>query len=112
MNLTPFSDNPFDDDDAFKDFGLAHGLAHDKIAAVMYDAGFFYEAYPLYDARANDRDWLLTHQQEHQSIFAQLGLNGLPDLATVDLRNEDEWEDWNDQHAQIHERINAFLGIV
>lgn len=112
MNLSVWTDTPFDDEDAFADFALVHGLAHDKFAEVMYPLGFVYTTYPLYDTPNYDRDWLMTHQQEHESIFAQLGLTGLPDLATVDLKKNDEYDDWMEQHQLIHEQINSFLGIT
>lgn len=112
MNLGPWVDTPFDDADAFGDFQLVHGLAHDQFASVMYQQGKVYTTYPLMDAPSENKDWLLTHQQEHESIYAQLGLTGLPDLATVDLRKDDEYETWMQLHTQIHAQINATLGIT
>ena len=112
MNLAPWTDTPFDDEDAFDDFQLVHGLAHDKIAAVMYPLGFVYTTYPLYETPNYNIDWLLTHQEEHQSIFAQLGMTGLPDLASVDLKKDEEYQDWMLLHQQVHQQINSFLGIT
>lgn len=112
MNLSPFSDLPFDDEDAFADFQLAHGLAHDRIAAAMYALSKVYNTYPLMEEPSKDKDWLLTHQSEHESIFTLLGMTGLPDLTTVDLSKQDEFDDWMLLHRQIHERINATLGIT
>lgn len=103
---------PFGDEGAFADFQMVHGLSHDRIAAVMYGNSDFYETYPLYNAPNEDPDWLLVHQQEHESIYRLLDLNGLPDLATVDFQNEDEFSDWLLLHQIVHERINAQLGIV
>ena len=112
MNLSPFSDLPFGDDDAWDDFSLAHSLAHDKIAQVMYSNSNYYETYPLEETPQHDRNWLLNHQSEHQSIFSLLNLTGLPDLSTVDFAKQDEFEDWVFLHSQIHTTINAQLGIV
>lgn len=112
MNISPFTDTPFGDEDAFSDFQLVHGLSHDKIAAVMYAQDLTYTTYPLMDSPDYDRDWLLTHQEEHQSIFNRLGLSGLPDLATVDLKKEGEYSDWMFLHQQVHQAINAALGIT
>lgn len=112
MNISPWTDTPFDDSDAFDDFALVHGMSHEKIAAVMFNAGSVYTTYPLLDTPDYDRNWLVTHQQEHQSIYNLLGLSGLPDLATVDLKKEDEFYDWLLAHQQIHTIINANLGIA
>lgn len=112
MNLSPFSDAPFDDADAFADFQLVHGLAHERIAEVMYENSLFYITYPLMDNPQQDTDWLLNHQSEHESIFSRLNMTGLPDLATVDLSKEDEYFDWQNLHREIHERINKTLGIA
>ena len=112
MNLSPFSDMEFDDERAFEDFQLSHGLAHQKIAQVMFGNSNFYTTYPLFETPGQDRNWLLVHQAEHQSIFNLLGMTGLPDLATVDLKDEDQFDDWMQQHDDVHRRINAALGIV
>lgn len=112
MNISPWTDTPFDEPDAFADFALSHGLAHDKIAAVMYGNGNTYVTYPLYDTVTYERDWLLDHQAEHESIYSLLGLSGLPDLATVDMKKPDEYSDWLLQHQQVHVVLNSVLGIT
>lgn len=112
MNLSPLSIIPFDDPEAFEDFSLAHGMAHQKIAEVMYAQDLQYDTYPLMDTPDKDTDWKLTHYTEHQSIYFLLELAGLPDLATVDFHKEDEFNDWFFQHQQVHAIINAALGIV
>ena len=73
---------PFDDQDAFEDFQLAHALAHDSIAQSMFANSLIYNAYPLDETPRWDKDWLETHQQEHQSIFFLLDMTGLPDLVS------------------------------
>lgn len=111
MNITPFIDTPFDDDDAWEAFTLSHGMAHEKYYEVMFAAGYQFPHYPVFDLSEN-ADWKLIHQQEHDGIFRSLGLTGLPDLATVDLSKQDEFEDWLAYHGQVHARINAALGIT
>lgn len=111
-SIAPWTDTPFDDVDAFADFALNHGLSHDKIASVMYGNGNTFITYPLYDTTTYEHDWLLDHQAEHESIYAQLGLTGLPDLATVDMKKQDEYQTWLLQHQQVHQLINATLGIT
>ena len=112
MNLSPFQDTPFGDEDAFEAFQLAHGLAHAKIAQTMFNTSKFYNVYPLFDTPDYDRDWKLFHYTEHQSIFNLLDMSDLPDLATVDFNKQDEYEDWMLQHTLVHARINIALGIA
>lgn len=112
MNISPWSDTPFDDPDAFADFLMVHGLSHDRIAQVMYANSDNYTVYPLYDSPHDNHDWALTHYSEHQSIFELLDLTGLPDLASVNFDDEEEFETWMQLHQQVHERINTELGIV
>lgn len=112
MNIAVWTDTPFDDADAFLDFQLAHVLAHDRIAQVLYSGSGFYQTYPLYDENHGDAGWKLDHQTEHESIFTLLQMDGLPDLTTVDFDKRDEFENWMLLHQQVHERINNALGIV
>lgn len=112
MNIEPFQDTPFGDDEAFEAFQLAHGLAHERIASVMIGLGNNYNTYPLYDTPDTDRDWKLFHYIEHQSIYHLLKLDNLPDLSTVNFDDEGEFTDWMQMHTLVHTRINATLGIV
>jgi hypothetical protein len=112
MNLSPFSDLPFCDEESWDDYQLAHGMAHQKIYDVLYSQSKFFLYHPLFDTPLHDRNWLLDHQQEHQSHFLLLGLTGMPDLITVNFENENEFLDWHLLHAQVHTLINSKLGIV
>lgn len=111
MNIAIFTDAPFDDQDAFRDFQLSHGIAHDQIAKTMFAQGLQYGTYPLYETPREDKSWLLDHQTEHESIYYLLGLTGMPDLATVSFDKQDEYEDWMLLHQQVHSLINDTLGI-
>lgn len=112
MNLSPWTDIPFKDDDAFLDFQMAHALAHIKIAQVMYGLGSTYSVYPLMETPKSDADWKLNHQSEHESIYFDLGLTGVPDLSTVDFNDEGEFNDWMLLHQQVHQFINSTLNIT
>ena len=111
MNLNPFIDTPFEDPDAWEAFELAHGLAHERIYEAMLQAGKMLEHYPLFDLDRQS-DWKLIHYSEHQSLYRALNIQGLPDLATVNLDKKDEWEDWMLFHAQVHSVLNVKLGIT
>lgn len=112
MNLAPWTFTPFDDDDAFKDFTLALGLNHSKIASVMYSQSLFYQTYPLKTWESWNRDTLQNLQTELRSIYTLLNFDGLPDFSGVDLRKEDEYEDFMLQLQQVETRINQRLGIT
>ena len=112
MNLSPFNDTAFDDDDAWEAFELAHGMAHEKIYDVLTKSGLVFNHYPLFDTARGQKDWMLLHQQEHQSIYTKLQLTGLPDLQTVDLDKQDEFEDWMLSHTRVHAIVNQTAGII
>lgn len=111
MNLSPFIDTPFEDDEAWEAFELAHGMAHERIYAAMLQKGFMLNHYPLFDLERQS-DWKLIHYSEHQSLYRALKLTGLPDLATVNLDQKDEFEDFMLYHAQVHSVLNVALGIT
>ena len=110
MTLSPFVDTAFDDEDAFDTFALANGMALQKIYDVMVRNGKPFTYYDLMDAK-QDPNWLLLLDQEVRSIYDKLGLTGLPDLASVDLRKQDEFEDFMLTYTQSIQIINANLGI-
>ena len=111
MNVAPWADTPPGDEEAFSDFTLVLGLAHNRIAAVMFENSLVYATYPIMDGTIGNTDWLQNLQQELQSIFTLLDLTGLPDFSGVDLRKDDEFEDFMLQLQQVEARINATLGI-
>lgn len=111
MNLQPYQDTPFDDDDAFMDFQMALQLNHDTIAQRMFANGDFYKTYPLIDEPWNVKDWQLTLQQELNSIYALLEMTGLPDLASADLEREQDFSDFMQLLVNAEARVNAALGI-
>jgi hypothetical protein len=106
-----FVDTPFDDPEAFESFALANGMALQKIYDVMTLQSKIFTYYPLMDA-ADDSNWLLLLDQEMRSIYDHLGLTDLPDLASVDLRKQDEFEDFMLNYAQAITTVNASLGIT
>lgn len=112
MNVAPFTDCPFDDSDAFADFALVLGLAHERIAQVMFANSLFYKTYPLIDWKPENRDTIQNLQQELGSIYSLLNLNGLPDFSGVDLKKQDEFEDFMLQIKGVETTINAQLGIT
>lgn len=114
MNLEPFQDIQFEDDEGFEEFKLALQLNHDKIARVMFSMTppLTYKTYPLIESNRSSQDWQQNLQQELQSIYTLNGLTGLPDFSGADLSREGEFEDVLQQLIFVERKINAALGIV
>jgi hypothetical protein len=110
MNLSPFADAPFDDENAFTDFLGAHEVAHQTIANRVTALGRIVTTLPISDAEEDMTDWLLDHYDIHRQIAAALGTH-VPDISSVDLDDENQYLDWMRTHASMHESINAALGI-
>lgn len=109
---TPIFDIPFDSEQDYRVFLLDHAEIHDRIYAAIIDAGKSMLKFPLTDAAfPNDTDWLNNHQLEHQQMFDILGLSGLPDLSSVDFTKNEQFQDWHDQHRNLHTLISANLGV-
>jgi len=110
VNILPFIDTEFDDPEAFEAFALANGMAHQRIYNVMYSIGKPFTYYPLMDAES-DTDWLLILNQQMQSIYAKLGINGLPDFAGVDLHKREDFEDFMLSYGRSLQLVNIVLNI-
>lgn len=112
MNLSPFQDIEYDDNEALDDFKMSLQLNHDKIAQVMFASSKFYKVFPLIDSAQHNKDWQQNLQQELNSIFTLLNLTGLPDLASADLTRADDFSDFMDGLIQVEIRVNNQLGIL
>ena len=109
---------PYGDVEALRTFLGEHAIAHTGIDQAMIDT---YSIDPLnvplegnveqFMGGANT-DWLLAHYQVHLNIAAYLGTTGLPDLADVDLKNEQQFNDWMDAHNAEHQKINVYLNLL
>lgn len=113
MNSLLLTDVPFNSDEGWDSFTLIHGLSHQTVYNAMLQKNIVPTYYPLFDFPRKDNDgYLLDHWQVHQSNAQLLGIPDLPDLSTVDLSNEGEFQDWLAQHAIVHLNENVALGIV
>lgn len=111
MNLQPFQDTQYDDEDGLDDFRLALQLNHDKIYAKMAALGLPYQTYPLIDNSGHNKDWQQNLQTELQSIYSRLNITGIPDLSGSDLSKQEEFEDFMQLLVQIETGLNKRLGI-
>lgn len=55
--------------------------------------------------------WLNRHNQVHQILRVPGAISGI-DLSAVDLTDDSEWDEWQQSHADEHEQLRAFFGIV
>jgi hypothetical protein len=110
-DLSIFTNNPIEDKGSMQDFLLANSLAHNQIATAMQQRGLAVISYPLtnIDSAIN---WLSDHTQIHENEFAQLGLVGLPNLEDVDFDEQQQYHDWQELHAAVHQAVSTALGLV
>lgn len=111
-DMSLYSTIPFGDESAMKDFLLSNSQSHSQVADALEKMGSPVSISPIADTGDNMETWLDLHNQIHQNEFLQLGLVGLPDLSDVDLKNEQEFHDWNELHVLAHQTVNQYLGLV
>ncbi len=112
MNPSLFIDVPHDSEDAWGAFQLAHGMTHQTVYSAMLRRGLVPLYYPLMDfPRENNQAYLMDHWQAHVSNARLLGLRTVPDLATVDFKDPNQYEDWLETHALVHAAENRALGL-
>jgi len=69
--------------------------------------------YPIGDIDpSNIDDWLLLHNQMHESLASILRLDNPFQLLDADFNVEDDFYDWLGVHQDIHQQIAQALGVV
>lgn len=112
MNMATLSIVKFGDIDSLGEFLFENGVQHQLFRNTFMDKGIQVPAYPITEANPDNLDdWLLAHQDEHQSFASLLGLNNPFNMLDVDFNNEDDFYDWVASHLYIHEQITAALNI-
>jgi len=106
---------------AYVEFGDVQGL--DRLAFENYlQHQLFYETlnskgietpfYPIEEIDpSNIDDWLLIHNQMHESLATILSLDNPFQLLDADFNVEDDFYDWLGVHQDIHQQIATVLGI-
>lgn len=110
MNLAPYIDVKFKDEEAFRQFSFIHVLTHDAISNYIEDQNLQVSNYPLDNVSAK-QDWMFTHNQMHIQIAQRLGLTAPQDLELYDLDNETAFYDWMSLHGGEHDRILLAIGF-
>jgi len=112
MNFEALSYVKFGDKDGLGEMLFENGIQHQVFYEILADKGIAIQKYPLTDADIDNLDdWLLIHNQEHESLATQLGLDNPFQLLDSDWNVEDDFYDWIGVHQTIHQQIAAALGI-
>jgi len=79
---------------------------------TFFDQGLAVPAYPLYEADPDNLDdWLLIHNQMHESLAKILNLANPFQLLDADWNVEDDFYDWIGVHQDIHQQIAQRLKV-
>lgn len=112
MDMATLSIVKFGDVDSLGLFLFENGVQHQLFRETFMDKGIRVPAYPIADVDIDNLDdWLLPHQDEHQSFASLLGLNNPFNLLDVDFNKEDDFYDWVASHLFIHQQIAAALNL-
>jgi hypothetical protein len=112
VNVLLFTDVEFDSPEAWENFQLIHGMAHQRVYDLLLEQNTVPMFLPLFDfPRNGNQDYLLDHWQVHRSNALLLNITSVPDLATYDLTDQGQYEDFLSLHAQVHQIENDALGI-
>lgn len=112
MDARLMVDVPFDSREAWSSFQLIHGMSHQTAYERLLAQNQVPFYLPLFDfPRENNAIYLLDHWQAHKSNARYLGLTVPFDLSTVDFKDQSQYSDWLNYHANVHANENAALGI-
>jgi hypothetical protein len=93
---------------AFENY-LQHQLFFEALNAKGYETPF----YPIEEINPqNIDDFLLVHNQMHESLATILSLNNPFQLLDADFNVEDDFYDWIGVHSDIHQQIATSLGLL
>lgn len=111
MSVLLYSDFKNDDKEAWNLFLFQNQQEHRAMSLAIQQKLFLTpSAYPITDL-GNVTDWLLNHNDMHQSLAQLLDLGIIPDLSSVDFTDVSQFETWMQNHAAIHDQINILLGL-
>ena len=113
MNMQDLNSVEWGDTEALQTFLLENSLQHQLFRTTFAQQGLKTPSYNLFDLQIeNTDDWMLPHQDEHQSFSAYLGLQNPINLLDLNWNNEEQFYDWITDHYNIHYSIAATLGLT
>lgn len=94
---------------------LGHGLEHRQFvtACTLISPPVAMPDYDLYswsDEPLREVTWRNVHQQAHVALRAVTGVSGI-DLSLVDLRDDESFFEWLEDHRQEHSLMRQVFGI-
>jgi len=110
-NIVLPSDLVFGNEHSFLEFVAQNAYEHKQWLTAALTSNITWQTFPLFDIGSEPSGWLQVHQQEHLNITTALGINGPPDLQTVDLKNEEQFYQWLLLHTAEHQKIEQALGL-
>ena len=109
------------DDLAYVEFGDVQGLGrlafenylqHQLFFETLNSRGVSTPFYPIEEIDpSNIDDWLLIHNQMHESLATILVLDNPFQLLDADINKEEDFYDWLGVHQDIHTQIANALGV-
>jgi hypothetical protein len=112
MNQDDLSYVEFGDVQGLKRFAFENYLQHQLFFQQLNAKGVITPFYPIGDIDpSNIDDWLLIHNQMHESLANILNLDNPFQLLDADFNVEDDFYDWLGVHSDIHTQIATALGV-
>ena len=113
MNMQDLNSVEWGNTESLNTFLLENALQHQLFRTTFANGGLKTPSYNLFDLQIeNIDDWMLPHQDEHQSFAAYLGLQNPINLLDMNWNNEDQFYDWISDHYFIHAAIAGTLGLT
>ena len=113
MNQDDLSYVEFGDRQGLKRFAFENYLQHQLFFQALNSRNVSTPFYPIEDIDpSNIDDWLLIHNQMHESLANILSLNNPFQLLDADFNVEDDFYDWLGVHSDIHTQIATALGVT
>ena len=112
MNFDDLSYVEFGDVEGLKRFEFENYLQHQLFFQTLNSKGISTPFYPIQDIdTSNIDDWLLIHNQMHESLATILVLDNPFQLLDADINKEEDFYDWLGVHQDIHTQIANALGV-
>ena len=112
MNFDDLSYVEFGDLEGLKRFQFENYLQHQLFFQILNSKGISTPFYPIEDIDpSNIDDWLLIHNQMHESLATILVLDNPFQLLDADINKEEDFYDWLGVHQDIHTQIANALGV-
>lgn len=70
-----------------------------------------YDIYAWRDEPEIVAQWLQAHNEIHNALRVPANVTGI-DLSLVDFKDEDQWLEWHDDHAQEHLLLRNAFGMT